>query len=161
MATIVIGVGNPVLSDDSVGIHAVRRLANELQDRDDVVTRELYCGGLRLMEAMVGFDRAIVIDAIETDDRCPGTFYPLGVSDLTRTRNTFSTHDADLALALELGRQTGLPLPEEVRIWAVEVEDVLSFSEELTPQVAGAVPELVARVIADLGPAANTGEQAA
>ena len=84
------------------------------------------------MEAMAGYDRAIVIDAMVSGGR-PGTIYRLGLEDLPKTRNTDSTHDASLPVALELGRRPGLQLPGDVRIWAVEAADVETFGERLTP----------------------------
>ena len=66
MKTLVIGLGNPLVTDDSVGLRVVERLKPLLADRSDVEVSEDYWGGLRLMERMIGFDRAIVIDAIQT-----------------------------------------------------------------------------------------------
>lgn len=154
MSAIIIGVGNPVLSDDSVGIHVVRRLAEELKGRADITTRELYAGGISLMEAMTGHQKAIIIDAILTDGGRPGTIYSLTLSDLLQSRNVHSTHDANLSAALELGRMVGLTLPEQVMIWAIEAEDVKSFSESLTEKVEEAVPVVVGRVLHHLTQAA-------
>ena len=100
-----------MLSDDSVGIHVVRRLAEELKGRPDITTRELYTGGISLMEAMTGHHKAIIIDAILTEGGRPGAIYSLTLSDLLQSRNVHSTHDANLAEALELGRMVGLTLP--------------------------------------------------
>jgi hydrogenase maturation protease len=143
MRTIVIGIGNPVLSDDSVGVQVARRLASQPIEREDVRITELYTGGLDLMEAMVGFDRAIVIDAMISPGGRPGTIYRLEESDWLQTRNSSSTHDASLAMALELGRMTGLHLPDRITAWAVEAQDVETIGEELTDEVSRAVPTLV------------------
>ena len=66
MATLVIGLGNPLVTDDSVGLRVVEQLRPLLANRTDVEVAEDYWGGLRLMERMIGFDRAIVVDAIQT-----------------------------------------------------------------------------------------------
>jgi hydrogenase maturation protease len=150
MSVIIIGVGNPVLTDDSVGIQVVRRLAEELIGRAGITTRELYAGGISLMEAMSGHQKAIIIDAILTEGGRPGTIYSLTPSDLLHSRNIHSTHDASLPVALELGKMTGLPLPEEVGIWAVEAQDVETFSESLTEEVETAVPAVVSQVLRQL-----------
>jgi len=103
------------------------------------------------MEAMAGFGRAVIIDAILTEAGRPGTVYSPEVNELFATRNTHSTHDANLAVALELGRTAGLRLPSEIRIWAIEARDVTSFSEELTGEVERAVPLVVESVMRFLG----------
>ena len=160
MKTVVIGLGNPVLADDGVGLQAVRRLAPYLEGVPGIQVCELYSGGIRLMEAMAGFDRAVVIDAILTEGRRPGTVYLPSVGDLLATRNAHSTHDGSLAVALELGRLAGLRLPSEIRIWAVEARDVTSFSERLTADVERAVPVVTEDVMRFLGVCCGAGNGA-
>jgi hydrogenase maturation protease len=104
---------------------------------------------MRLMEAMAGHERAIVIDAI-AGGGAAGGIRRLGLGDLPQTRTADSTHDAGLAVALELGRTAGVQLPEDVEIWAVEAADVETFGERLTPAVARAVPLVVEGVLRDL-----------
>jgi len=150
MATVVIGIGNPVLTDDGVGVQAVRRVAEELAGSPGVATLEVYSGGLRLMEAMAGYDRAILIDAVVTPGGRPGSVYRLPLAGLWETRNSRSTHDAALAVALEFGRLAGLRLPAEVSVWAVEAGDTETFGERLTEPVERAVPMVVAGVLREL-----------
>lgn len=149
--TAIIGIGNPILTDDSVGVKVARVLAERLESRPDIEVMELYAGGIRLMDAMVGYDRAVVIDAMETGSSRPGTICRLELADIAATRNTFSTHDTNLATALEMGKMLGLALPREVRIWGIEAEDVETFSDELTREVAQAVPEVVEEILRELG----------
>lgn len=163
MSTIIIGIGNPVLSDDSVGIKVAHMLAQALPARCGVETRELWAGGLCLMEAMNGHERAIVIDAIVTEGGKPGSVYKLKPSDLRQSRNTGSAHDAGFQEALELGAMLGLNLPRQITIWAIEADDVETFSENLTPNVGRAVPKVVAGVMRQIGlemqfPASGGGE---
>ena len=150
MGTIVICIGNPVLTDDSVGLKVASAVRERLQGRTAAAAAELHSGGLRLMETMAGYDRAILIDAIVTGGS-PGTIYALDLDDLPNTRNAHSTHDGTLAVALELGRLAGPELPGEIRIWAVEAGDVESFGEGLTSAVEQAVPRVVDYVMRQLG----------
>lgn len=158
--TVVIGLGNPVLTDDSAGLQVVRRLARRLEGVPGIQVRELYFGGIRLMEAMAGFDRAVIVDAILTEGGRPGTVYSPAMHDLLQTRNTHSTHDGSLATALELGRLAGLRLPGEIRVWAIEARDVTSFSERLTRDVERAVPAVVDDLMRFLGVASRAGNGA-
>lgn len=147
MSTIIIGIGNPVLSDDSVGIKVAHTLAHALRARGDVETRELWAGGLRLMEALKGHERAIIIDAIVTEGGKPGSVYTLKPSDLRQSRNTCSTHDGGFQEALELGAMLSLNLPLQITIWAIEADDVETYSENLTRDVERAVPLVVEGVM--------------
>jgi hydrogenase maturation protease len=151
MKTVVIGIGNPILTDDSVGVKVAGILRDKLDGARDVDVIELYAGGIRLMDAMAGYERAVIIDAIVTDGAAPGRIFCLSPSDLLSTRNTVSTHDMNLPIALEMGRMLGIPLPSEIRIWGIEARDVENFSEDLTEDVAKAVPEAVEKIIQYLG----------
>lgn len=152
--TVVIGVGNPILSDDSVGIRIARQvqccLGAAMPDAGDVEVTEMYAGGLRLMEALTGYDRAFLIDAVETGDGPPGTVHTFARQDLRALRNVSGVHDTSLGMALQVADRLSLPLPSDIRIWGVEIEDGMAFGEELTPAVAAAVPRVVGAVLAAL-----------
>ncbi|MEN6450970.1 MAG: hydrogenase maturation protease [Thermoguttaceae bacterium] len=150
MKTLIIGLGNPLVSDDSVGLHVAAHLKTRLAGRADVEVSEDYWGGLRLMERMIGFDRAIVIDAIQTGAPA-GTLHLLNAEGIA-TQRSASAHDVNLATALAFGRQAGAQLPEnrQVRIVAIEAADVLTFAERLTPAVEEAVPIAVEAVMQTL-----------
>jgi len=148
-SSIVIGVGNPVIADDAVGIETVRHLRQHLAAQSGISIVEIYNGGLELMEAMIGFDRAFVVDAMVAGHK-PGTIHRLGVDQLAASRNTSTTHNGSLSAALELGRATGVKLPSDVRIWAVEAGDVSTFCEQLTPEVRAAVPVVAGEILQEL-----------
>lgn len=147
MKVLVLGLGNPLITDDSVGLRVVERLKPLLADRADVEVSEDYWGGLRLMERMIGFDRAIVIDAIQTGAP-PGVIHlltPDGVS----TQRSASAHDVNLSTALEFGRQADVHLPENehIRLVGIEAQDILTFGEHCTPAVQAAIPRAVEAVL--------------
>lgn len=147
MKTLILGLGNPLITDDSVGLRVAAELRGRLADRKDVEVDEDYWGGLRLMERMVGYDRAIVIDAIQTGAP-PGTIHHLRVSSMP-TQRSASAHDVNLPTALALGRQAGekLPADEDILLVGIEADDILTFGEECTPPVQAAIPLAVAAVL--------------
>jgi hydrogenase maturation protease len=150
MKTLVLGLGNPILRDDSIGLRVVQELRVRLGEVPDIEVSEDYWGGLRLMERMIGFDRAIIIDAIRTDAE-PGTIHLLTPNDIP-TQRSLSAHDVNLPTALEVGRQAGAQLPpqSEILIVGVEAADVQTFDEALTPEVETALPQAVEAVISAL-----------
>ena len=93
MKTLLLGLGNPIVSDDSVGLRVSAILKERLAGREDVEISEDYWGGLRLMERLIGYDRAIVIDAICTGAP-PGTLHrltPGNIGTQRSARRTMST----------------------------------------------------------------------
>lgn len=154
MKTLVLGLGNPILSDDGVGIHVVRAAAAryEQDDGDEVVFEEASAGGLRLLEVIAGYDRLVLVDAIQTRGGIPGTRRRLSIADVQSSMHAGSTHDLSFSGALAFGRKLGMKLPPdaEILIFAIEAEDVLTFGEALTPSVAAALPRAVDELLADL-----------
>jgi hydrogenase maturation protease len=146
--TLVLGLGNPILRDDGVGWRVVQAVEAQMQGEQDAP--EFDCvglGGLSLMERLVDYDRAILVDAIQTKGGAPGAIYWLTLDDLP-TLHANAAHDASLAAALELGRSLGAHLPDDVAIVAIEAAAVLDFGEVLTPEVAAAVPRAADMLLA-------------
>jgi hydrogenase maturation protease len=148
LRTLVLGLGNPLLGDDAVGLKVAALVRERLGEGSGVDVEEEEAGGLRLMERMNGYDRAVLVDAAVTG-RAPGTIRRLAPDDLP-TQRTAAAHGIDLTQALVLGRQLGYPMPSEVRIVAIETESVLEFREGMTPAVAAAVEPAVAAVLEEL-----------
>ncbi len=147
--TLVLGLGNPILRDDGVGW----RVVEEAQRRAPAGAAEFDCvalGGLALMERLIGYERAVLVDAIRAGGGAPGSVYQLGLDDLP-TMHSNAIHDASLKDALALGRRLGAQLPGEIVIVAIEAVDVLNFGETLSPPVEAAVPAAVDAVLAALG----------
>lgn len=147
MKILVLGLGNPLVTDDSVGLRVAERLKPLLAGRPEVEVEVDYWGGLRLMERMIGFDRAVVVDAICTGAP-PGTIHVLSPDGIP-TQRSASAHDVNLATALAFGRQAQAHLPENrhVRLVGIEAEDILTFGERCTPAVEAAIPHAVETVL--------------
>ena len=101
-------------------------------------------------DPLVGYERAIIIDAIQTKCGQPGQIYRLEPGSFVATRHSANPHSVDFATALELGEKLGLALPREMVIFGIEVAEVNSFSEECTPEVAAAIPVCVETVLQEL-----------
>jgi hydrogenase maturation protease len=159
--TLVLGLGNPILRDDGVGWRVVEALSVPLRSLPWTQARAGYedwlefdcvsLGGLALMERMVGYERVVLVDAIQTASGAAGTVYRLALDDLP-TLHANAAHDATLKEALALGHRLGVALPasDEIAIIAVEAADVLDFGENLSPAVEAAVPEATQLVLKTL-----------
>jgi hydrogenase maturation protease len=152
MRTLILGLGNPILSDDGVGFRVAEELRGKLS-QPEITVMETSTSGLGLLDLLVNFDRAIIIDAIQTRGGKPGQVYRLEPAAFNATRHATTPHDVDFATALELGNRLGLALPREITIFAIEVENVNSFSEECTPEVERAVPVVADMVMGELATA--------
>jgi hydrogenase maturation protease len=146
---VVVGLGNPVLTDDAVGLQVAQALAERLAAAPVDVIQASW-GGMRFIDLLAGYDRAVIVDAIEWKRGPPGTIYRLTADEAIPTLRAVSFHDMSMGSALALGRALDIPLPVEVVFFAVEALETRTFSEVMTPAVAAAVPEVVRRVEAQL-----------
>ncbi|MGE5123244.1 MAG: hydrogenase maturation protease [Acidobacteriaceae bacterium] len=156
MKTLVIGLGNPILGDDSVGWRVSQALqdSGELPSGVDVIS--LAVGGISLMEALVGYQRAIIVDSIVTHDVPIGKVSSFSLTELIdpSSGHLVSAHDTSLQNALLMGRELGLQLPDEIIMVTIEAQKVYEFSEELSPAVAAAIPEAM-RIVLEILPGAS------
>ena len=147
--TLVLGVGNPILSDDGVGIHVARLLKEK--NLPDVEIDELPASGLELLDMVHGYERVIIIDSIKTDDGRTGTLYELKEENFERTIHGSSPHGINIPTALAMGRKI-IPnqMPRDILFFAIEAKDTINVSEKLTMEVAAAVPDIVRRIASRL-----------
>jgi hydrogenase maturation protease len=154
-STLVLGMGNPILSDDGVGLLVADRLRESpLPDSVEVVQSEV--GGLRLLELVRGFTRVIIIDALMSpaeSGRRPGEVHRYEAKDFKGGHRYGSAHSIGLDTALEIGHKLGYDMPAEVTVFAIEAEDVETFGEELSPPVAAAAERVFALVREEVGAA--------
>jgi hydrogenase maturation protease len=147
--TIILGIGNPVLRDDSVGIMVAGHFAGRVD------TEILTTTGFDILGKLLGYDRAVIVDGIRAG-REPGTVLELDPQDIFGGADFTGTHNLGLGATLDLGyRIFGAEMPAQIRIVAVEVEDTTTFGTGCTAAVAAAVPEAVERVRRWLEPAAG------
>jgi hydrogenase maturation protease len=154
MRTILVGLGNPILGDDAAGWKVVEQV--EQQDQQlQRANREAYdivylsIGGLGLMEHLIGYDRAILVDTIVSRNEVPGTISTQmleDVFDLTAGHTT-SVHDASLQNAVNLARKMGVHMPRNIIVVGIAIDSIHSFSEALTAHIAAAIPRAVEIVI--------------
>jgi len=147
--TLILGLGNSLLCDDGVGIYVAAELKNRV-DRPGITVMETGVAGLSLLDLLVGYDRAIIVDAIQTVGGKAGQIYRLEPKAFDTALHTASAHGIDFTTALEFGKKLGLPLPQQIIIFAVEVSDISTFSEECTPEVTRAIPTCVEMVLREL-----------
>jgi hydrogenase maturation protease len=150
MKTLVIGLGNPILGDDGVGWKVIEAINNHQSLlSNNVETDCLSVGGLSLMERLLGYEYAILVDAVQTQQNPIGTVRHFRLEELSPGINnhTASAHDTNLLSALQLGNSLGAALPKNISIVGIEAEKVYDFTEELTPPVAAAIPRAVQLVL--------------
>ncbi len=134
----IIGLGNPLKSDDGVGI----LLINEIQKKDipsDVEVFDAGTGGMKILHLLNDVEKALIVDAIHFGGK-PGDsvfFKPEEVESLNKSQ---SSHDANFLEVLELSK-TLEEAPKEIIIMGIEPKDT-SFGEEVSSEIENKIPNL-------------------
>jgi hydrogenase maturation protease len=147
--TIVVGLGNPILGDDGVGWRVIDALdAADVVGRADASLQQACVGGVSLMEILVGYRRAIIVDAIIDPEAAPGSVWcrPLAEVETRIASHLDSSHDAPLPAALAAGRAMGAELPCEIDVVGIVIERGDVFGEDLSDTAEAAVPVAAATV---------------
>jgi hydrogenase maturation protease len=144
MKTLILGIGNLILTDDGVGIKIAQKLKETRPELDVVETSEV---GMALLELMAGYDKLIIIDSIKTEQGKPGELHKLELADLKPPMCFTSSHGIDIPTAIELGQRVGYQMPKKISLYAVEVKDNSTFSEECTEEIRERIPFITKQII--------------
>jgi hydrogenase maturation protease len=137
---LVLCLGNAIRRDDAVALRVADAL-DATPERDAVVRRSARAG-LYLLDDMEGFDRVVVVDAVRTGAYPAGTVHSVPLEQIHAPGGP-SPHAIGLPSALALARDAGAPVPSRIHVVAIEVADMETVGEGLTPEVEAAVPAAV------------------
>jgi len=143
LKTLIIGIGNPILSDDAVGIRIAQYL-KECYPQLNVVETSEY--GISMLDYISDYDRLIIIDSIKTG-RQPTEVYKLTLEDLKPASHYSTSHSVDIATAFNLGQKLGYQIPGHIGIYAIEIVDNTTFAESCTPAIAASIPAIAAEIV--------------
>jgi len=131
----VLGLGNELLRDDGVGVHAIRML--DQAGIEGVTIAEIGTAALSAQQILVESDLVIAIDAVHHDG-CPGTIYTFDAED-EKADCVFSLHDLGIIGAVNL-------LPNELRpkVQIVGVEpEIIEYGQELSDTVKASLQKVI------------------
>jgi len=144
----ILGVGNTIYSDDGVGIRVVERLEKEYDFPDNVLVVDGGILGINLLGVISNAGRLIVVDTVLNHGR-PGDIHRLEHDQIpTRILAKNSLHQVDLIEALTLCQ--ALEHVPRTTVIGVEPRDLDTLSEELTPEIAAKVDELMEETLEEL-----------
>lgn len=144
MQTIILGLGNELLGDEGVGVHAARLLQGEDLPLNTKVI-EVGTAILNSVSEWEEADRIIVVDAMKGDGT-PGTIYKIPLEDCSGSPCIASMHGFDIFRVMSL---VGRKQPPPVTVFGVE-PGLIKWSMSLSPQVAASLPFLITAVQEEL-----------
>ena len=137
---LVLGLGNEILKDDAVGILVAEKLRGHFPDEVEVRSTSLF--GLSLLDELIDQDKVLLIDSFLPESPSSAKILEITLDSLGNSQ-AVCPHFVGLAEIREVMRSLDLGFPREVRIVAIPVTDPLTFSTELSSEVAARVDEAV------------------
>jgi hydrogenase maturation protease len=148
---IILGMGNKLFGDDGAGVIVAEKLSALLSECKQIAIEETNWGGLRIIDLLSGYKSAIIIDALKTGMQKPGHVYVLNYRDLIHSVRMVAFHEVNFATAVEFAREMHIPIPDEIKVYAIEINSSDNFSEELSGEVADAVESCVQMILNEIG----------
>jgi hydrogenase maturation protease len=144
--TLILGVGNPLMGDDALGVLAAQQLQARSDLPSDVVVIDGGTEGIGLIPVMEPYRRVILVDAVPMELPA-GTIRRFTWQDirLPVREHPLSLHQSDLAEALVLAETLGC-LPQEVVIYGVQPQNT-DWDHSLSLPVERALPALITALI--------------
>jgi len=148
MSTLVLGIGNLVMSDDGIGVRVIQQLSARFRFPAGVALLDGGTLGLDLLPRLEGVERLLVVDAVDIG-KPPGTLARLSGDDVPIVLETkVSPHQMGLKDLLAVAMLQGFA-PQEMVLWGVQPEKI-EMGVELSPAVAAVLDNLVQSVLLEL-----------
>ena len=148
---VILGVGNSIRMDDGAGIHAVEELEQDEELKHlEISFQYLNTGGLDILDAIDGFEHAIIVDAASMADQGlkPGDIFHLeNLNDVDiQDAGGFSSHGVGVLPVLKYAKMGGYKVPNPIEIYGVQIKEIGFIGEELTPEVTKGVKQLIPKL---------------
>ena len=145
---VVVGLGNPVVSDDRAGLAVASAVARLLREHPvpgvDVLVSTR--GGFELIDLLNNYSHAILVDCLSLHEPVPGRVRKLDLNGLAGSTRLFNAHELSLGQACDLAFHLGITMPSQIVIWAIEGGDTYTLSDHMTPEVAAAIEPLALQI---------------
>ncbi|HYA43201.1 MAG TPA: hydrogenase maturation protease [Syntrophobacteraceae bacterium] len=147
MKTLILGMGNPILSDDGVGLAIAQRLRDSIRGVDVAFSSMI---GLDLFDLILGYDAIFIIDAMTTKGGEAGELKKILGRDRCGTLHLFSSHGLNIFELMELGLRCGFEMPHLKMVYGIEIGSETAFGGSLSTAMNEKLPAIIEQITADL-----------
>ncbi|MEQ9165803.1 MAG: hydrogenase maturation protease [Fulvivirga sp.] len=153
MKTAIMGFGNPVRSDDAVGIYVIEQLRSKLEEDESISIFDMGTAAFEVLFQLKGHDSIILVDAVINTNEPAGTLYKVPAKEVLRAPQDdplVFLHGMKWDQALSYAKKILQDdYPEDIQVYLVAVDDTrLEINMSETVKIAG--DKVVDLVLADL-----------
>ena len=147
MKTVIIGLGNPIVGDDAIGIKVMEYIRDTFTlPMNTEILADISIAGLGLVELFRGYNKVILIDSIQTGKHPLGTVILLRTEEFSLALHTYDHHNMDIFTSLEFSDQIFDDIPKDIKIIGIEIINPMEFSDKLSLELQNKFEEIINQV---------------
>lgn len=146
--TLVLGVGNKLMSDEGVGVHVIERLVEKYELPEEVQVLDGGTLGLDLLYYLEGIENLLIVDAAETRKEAGAMIRLEGEQVPAFMSIKISPHQMGVPDMLAAAKMKDI-YPKRLVLWGIQ-PDLITLGLDLSPVLASKVDVLVDELAAEL-----------
>ena len=143
MKTLILGLGDPGLAGERVGLEVARGLHATLDDPGIDIIEIPAMGGVDLFEIVAGYRKVVIVDCVRAGQGGFGELCRLGLEDLELVPKNVTDHGVEYQAKFALDGVNDTAMPGEISVYAIEVTDDIARNEDPESVERDAVLRLV------------------
>lgn len=147
MKILILGMGNPILSDDGVGLLVAEMMRDSIRGADVAFSSMI---GLDLFDLILGYHTIFIIDAMTTKGAEVGGLKKIYEHDRCGTLHLFSSHGMNIFELMELGSRCGFEMPHLKVVYGIEIGSEIAFGRSLSTALNEKLPAIIEEITADV-----------
>ena len=153
MKTAIMGFGNPVRSDDALGIYVIERLREKLPPTEDISIFDMGTAAFEVLFGLKGHDRIILVDAVLNSNEPVGTLFKVPAEEVMKAPQDdpmVFLHGMKWDQALSYTKKIMQDeYPEDIQVYLVAIENT-KLEVDLSDEVKDAGDKIVQHILEDL-----------
>ncbi len=140
MKIAIVGIGNPLLTDDAIGLIAAEKLCEINHSKFGCTLIKHSDDMLSLLNELTEFDLAFIVDSFRKEESL-GEVFEINFEEGKLPRFV-SPHTLSFTNSLSLFKASNYKLPKII-LCGISVKDAITFGDKLTEEVEKKLPEIV------------------
>ncbi|MBQ0732882.1 hydrogenase maturation protease [Aquimarina celericrescens] len=153
MRTAIMGFGNPVRSDDAVGIYVIEELRKKIGDKNHITIFDMGTAAFEVLFGLKGHDKIILVDAVINSSEPVGTLFKVPANEIMKAPKEdpiVFLHSMKWNQALSYAKKILRDnYPDDIQVYLVAIENT-KLEINLSDQVKQAGDKVVHYILKDL-----------
>ncbi len=147
------GFGNPVRSDDGIGIYVIDELKKKLPNTENITILDMGTSAFEVLFQLKGHTKILIVDAVINTGETPGTLYKVPANEVLKAPQDdpmVFLHSLKWDQALSYAKKIMVEeYPEDIQVYLIAVDNT-RLEIELSEEVKAAGDKVVGLLLEEL-----------